>query len=57
MKASDSAVDSLVLSLTELDTVKEVQVLVNGESNLITFNGKDLSKPVTRSFKLNTTGF
>ncbi|WP_025029032.1 GerMN domain-containing protein [Caldalkalibacillus mannanilyticus] len=56
-KASDDALHSLVLSLTETGLVDQVQFMVNGESNLMSFLGTDLTKPVSRPVSVNPSGF
>jgi germination protein M len=57
-QASDDALDSLVLSLTESGLVQKVQFMVNGESkNLVSAQGDDLSKPVSRPVTINASSF
>ncbi|OCA91292.1 sporulation protein [Bacillus sp. FJAT-27225] len=54
---SEQLVDALVLSLTELEGIKEVSVLVNGKAELVKEDGKKLTEPVTRPEKVNTGSF
>lgn len=56
-KASDNALDSLVLSLTETGKIDQIQFLVNGKSDLDSFEGRVLSQPVSRPLTVNTAGF
>jgi spore germination protein GerM len=56
-KASDAVVQSLVLSIVETGVAEEVQVSVNGETELVTMEGKTLSEPVSRSGSINAAGF
>jgi len=50
---SQSLIDVLVLSLTEQKGIESVEVLVNGETSLVTEDGKKLSDPVIRPEKVN----
>lgn len=43
---------SLVNSLTESDSVREVQISVNGESDVLLGNSIDLSKPFSRNMEI-----
>ncbi|WP_202080263.1 GerMN domain-containing protein [Caldalkalibacillus salinus] len=56
-KASDDAIKSLVLSLTEHESIDKVQFMVDGSEQLVTYSGADLSQPVSRSFVGQSTGF
>ncbi|WP_042345480.1 GerMN domain-containing protein [Bacillus massiliigorillae] len=52
---SQRLLDALVLSLTEQKGIKSVEVQVNGKASLKTEDGKDLSEPVSRPEKVNST--
>lgn len=52
---SQRLLDALVLSLTEQTGIKSVEVQVNGKASLKTEDGKDLSEPVSRPEKVNST--
>jgi len=52
---SQSLIDILVLSLTEQEGIQSVEVLVNGKASLKTEDGKELSAPVNRPEKVNST--
>ncbi|WP_059171320.1 GerMN domain-containing protein [Bacillus sp. FJAT-27445] len=54
---SQHLLNALVLSLTELEDIKEVSVQVNGKAELVREDGKKLSEPVTRPEKVNTGSF
>lgn len=56
-KASDDAIQSVVLSLTETGNFEQVQFMVNGDTKVTSYNGSDLSKPVARPIAINQTGF
>jgi germination protein M len=56
-KASDDAIEAVVLSLTEMGHFEQVQFLVNGETQFTSYNGSDLSQPVLRPVAINQTGF
>jgi germination protein M len=56
-KVSEDALYSLVLSLTANQKVEQVQLMVNGETQMASSEGKDLSKPVSRPLSINQTGF
>jgi len=56
-KASDDALNSLVLSLTETGLVDQVQFMVNGESKMLTLAGQELTQPVSRPLSVNPSGF
>ncbi|MGN1402516.1 MAG: GerMN domain-containing protein [Bacillus sp. (in: firmicutes)] len=53
---SQRLMDSLVLSLTEQPGIDSVEILVNGKASLVTEEGKELSKPVSRPEKVNAAG-
>ncbi len=55
-KASDDVLNSLVLSLAESGLADAVQVSVNGETDLETLGGLDLSKPVSKPVTINAAG-
>lgn len=52
---SERLLNALVLSLTEQKGIKQVEVQVNGKASLKTEDGKDLSEPVSRPEKVNST--
>ncbi|MGM9926610.1 MAG: GerMN domain-containing protein [Bacillus sp. (in: firmicutes)] len=52
---SQRLIDALVLSLTEQADIESVEVLVNGEASLKLEDGKDLSEPVNRPEKVNSS--
>ncbi|WIY60485.1 GerMN domain-containing protein [Bacillus arachidis] len=54
---SNYVLQSLVLSLTEKQHVKNVSVEVNGKANLVTEKGEKLTKPVNRPQNVNTGSF
>ena len=54
---SDAALNSLVLSLTEQNEIKEVAIQVNGDENVLTESGESLAQPVTRDTVTKTIGF
>jgi len=54
---SNYVLQSLVLSLTEKQDVKNVSVEVNGKANLVTEKGEKLTKPVNRPQNVNTGSF
>ncbi|ABO67940.1 MULTISPECIES: GerMN domain-containing protein [Geobacillus] len=54
---SDVVLNSLVLSLTEQNGVDSVAITVNGKADLVTEDGKPLTKPVTRPQNVNTGAF
>ncbi|MCI0763622.1 GerMN domain-containing protein [Bacillus sp. TL12] len=56
-KISNYVLQSLVLSLTEKNDVKNVSVEVNGKANLVTEKGEKLTKPVDRPQNVNTGSF
>jgi germination protein M len=57
MKVSDNALTAIVLSLTELGAIQEVQFMVNNETRYVSTEGVDLSTPVSRPIHINATGF
>ncbi|MGG3160313.1 GerMN domain-containing protein [Geobacillus stearothermophilus] len=54
---SDVVLNSLVLSLTEQSGVESVAITVNGKADLVTEDGKPLTKPVARPQNVNTGAF
>lgn len=54
---SQHLLNTLVLSLTEQKGIESVEVLVNGEAELVQENGQKLIEPVTRPEKVNTGSF
>lgn len=56
-RISDHLLNMLVLSLTELEGIEKVSLLVNGEKGLVKENGEKLVEPVTRPEKVNTGSF
>ncbi|MEK5441611.1 GerMN domain-containing protein [Fredinandcohnia sp. FSL W7-1320] len=54
---SKHVINSLVLSLTEQPDVKSVAITVNGNEDVVTEDGKSLTKPVTRPANVNTGSF
>ncbi|TLS39202.1 GerMN domain-containing protein [Pseudalkalibacillus caeni] len=54
---SDEALNSLVLSLTEQNSIKEVAITVDGKAGILNEKGEPLSEPVTRPVKVNAVGF
>lgn len=54
---SKGVLESLVLSLTEQNGIESVAVTVNGEAELVSEDGKELTEPVTRPEKVNTGTF
>ncbi|MEH6944368.1 GerMN domain-containing protein [Bacillus sp. JJ722] len=52
---SQRLLDALVLSLTEQTGIESVEVQVNGKASLKTEDGKDLSAPVSRPEKVNSS--
>lgn len=56
-KVSQSILKALVLSLTEQQGIKSVEVQVNGSTDLLNEDGKPLSEPVVRPEKVNTGSF
>lgn len=56
-KAPDEALTALVLALTEGGLVEQVQFMVNGDSNMESVKGRDLSTPVARPISINATGY
>lgn len=48
----ETVIYSLVNSLTESDSIREVQISVNGESDLMFGNSIDLSKPFSRNMEI-----
>ncbi|BBW95371.1 GerMN domain-containing protein [Geobacillus sp. FSL W8-0032] len=54
---SDVVLNSLVLSLTEQKGIESVAITVNGKANLVTEDGKPLTKPVARPQTVNTAAF
>lgn len=56
-KASDEAMTSLVLSLTEYQGIEHIQFKVEGSDQLASDRGVDLSQPVSRPITINSTGF
>ncbi|CAM3909066.1 MULTISPECIES: GerMN domain-containing protein [Geobacillus] len=54
---SDVVLNSLVLSLTEQSGVESVTITVNGKADLVTEDGKPLTKPVARPQNVNTGSF
>ncbi len=54
---SKHVINSLVLSLTEQPEVKSVAITVNGSEDVVTEDGKSLTKPVTRPANVNTGSF
>lgn len=54
---SEHVLNTLVLSLTEQEGIESVAVTVNGEANLVTEDGRNLSEPVTRPENVNTGSF
>jgi len=52
---SQRLLDALVLSLTEQAGIDSVEVFVNGEASLKLEDGKDLSEPVIRPEKVNSS--
>ena len=56
-KVSQSILNALVLSLTEQNGIKSVEVQVNGSTDLLNDEGKPLAEPVVRPAKVNTGSF
>jgi germination protein M len=56
-KVSKNVLDSLVLSLTEQTGINSVEVLVQGNSELLTEDGEPISEAVSRPEKVNTGNF
>lgn len=54
---SQHLLNTLVLSLTEQRGIESVEVMVNGEAELVRENGEKLVEPVTRPEKVNTGSF
>lgn len=54
---SEHVLNMLVLSLTEQDGIESVEVMVDGEAELVKENGEKLVEPVTRPEKVNTISF
>lgn len=54
---SKTIVDSLVLTLTEQEGVESIAITVNGEGDLMTSDGTNVSEPVVRPEKVNTGRF
>lgn len=54
---SQHLLNSLVLSLTEQNGIESVEVMVNGEAELVQENGEKLTEPVTRPENVNTGSF
>lgn len=54
---SQHLLNTLVLSLTEQNGIESVEVMVNGEAELVQENGEKLTKPVTRPENVNTGSF
>ncbi|WP_019242833.1 MULTISPECIES: GerMN domain-containing protein [Bacillus] len=52
---SKRLLDALVLSLTEQKDIQSVEVQVNGKASLKLEDGKDLTEPVSRPEKVNST--
>ncbi|CAM4146347.1 sporulation protein [Bacillus manliponensis] len=56
-KISDLALESLVLTLTEHEGIKNVALEVNGKANVVNEKGEKLVKPVNRPQNVNTGSF
>ncbi|RFU65920.1 GerMN domain-containing protein [Peribacillus glennii] len=56
-KVSKTMLDALVLSLTEQDGIKSVELQVNGSAKLMNAEGKPITEPVIRPEKVNTGSF
>ena len=56
-KVSQEVLDTLVLSLTEQSGIKNVELMVEGKSDLVNEEGKPLSEPVSRPEQVNTGSF
>lgn len=54
---SEHVLNMLVLSLTEQNGIESVEVMVEGEAELVKENGEKLVEPVTRPEKVNTISF
>lgn len=54
---SQHLLNTLVLSLTEQNGIESVEVMVNGEAELVRENGEKLTEPVTRPENVNTGSF
>lgn len=54
---SQHLLNTLVLSLTEHQGIESVEVMVNGEAELVRENGEKLTEPVTRPEKVNTGSY
>jgi germination protein M len=54
---SEHVLNMLVLSLTEQKGIESVEVMVNGEAELVRENGEKLVEPVTRPQNVNTGSF
>ncbi|MFD2681507.1 GerMN domain-containing protein [Bacillus seohaeanensis] len=54
---SEHMLNSLVLSLTEQEGIKEVSVLVNGEATSVSKDGKTVTEPVSRPENINAVSF
>lgn len=49
--------ESLVLSLTEQEGIEAVSIQVNGETDLVNWEGESIAEPVTRPKHVNTGSF
>ena len=49
--------DTLVLSLTEQKGIEAVSIQVNGEADVVNWEGETLAEPVTRPKHVNTGSF
>ncbi|MGG0720436.1 GerMN domain-containing protein [Robertmurraya massiliosenegalensis] len=54
---SEHVLNMLVLSLTEQEGIESVEVMVNGEAELVKENGEKIVEPVTRPENVNTISF
>jgi germination protein M len=54
---SEAVLNSLVLSLTEIDGIDKVALKVNGKSEVLDESGKMITKPVSRPTNVNTVEF
>lgn len=54
---SEHTLNTLVLSITEQTEIDSVAITVNGEADLVTEDGKNLTEPVSRPENVNTGSF
>lgn len=54
---SDQVLNSIVLSITENEGIKQVAIQVEGKTNLVNAKGDEITKPVSRPDSVNTVGF